>query len=319
MIGTTEATKREGKGIIYTVDDCAEEMLWDFDNGKERGSTTHIPVIDQCWTWRKGEFNIWTGYHGEGKSLFIRFLSLIKSMMDGWKFLFCAPEDFPAKEFYDDLLHTLVGITTDKNNPNQMPRGMYQYAMEMIKQRIIFIYIKPPGNTVKVTLDEFQEAIDTYDGFDVCVIDPLIKFARPKDHSERDDLYAGYITSICTDFCRSNNISLHLVMHQLTPRVLDNSGYYAKPSAYNIKGGGTWGDGTDNILTVWRPEYAKDKKSDRVIFASNKIKKQKLVGLPQEQEMKFDRRTNRYVDSVNGRDLFDFDQLFRNMPVRATR
>lgn len=308
------------KHKLYSLGDCQDKMFEGFHRGKVKGSTTYIPDVDKCWTWRLQEFNLWTGYNNEGKSVFIRYLSLIKALMDGWNFLFAAPEDFPPEEFYDDLIHTLVGLSTDKDNQHQMSEDWYIRALELIRSRIFFLYTDPT-TTIQETLNAFAEEIKAFrdrgEEIQVCVIDPLIKFMRPKELSDRDDIYAQHITSICTDFCRRKNISLHLVLHQLTPRLLDN-GYYPKPSAYQIKGGGTWSDGSDNVLFVWRPEYAKDKASNIVKFGSSKIKKQKLVGIPQDFDMKFDRRSNRYItfNGDTGRDLFDFDNIFQQRALR---
>lgn len=288
---------------IYSIEDCLPDMLNDLEKGKEKGSTTYILELDKCWKWRKNEFNIWTGYANEGKSVLIRYLSIIKSLEDNWKFLFCAPEDHPPKEFFDDMIHTISGKSTDKDNPYCISKEEYIETANKIKDNFKFVYVKPPYNTIKGVLKEFEEIIKDFKA-DAAVIDPLIKFARPKDMSERDDIYAAYITSILTDFAREHNLSLHLVMHQLTPRV-DQDGYYPKPSAYQIKGGGTWMDGTDNILSAWRPKYAKDKICEDVIFSSQKIKKQKLVGIPQDFEMKFDRKTNRYTN-IDGTPLYHF-------------
>jgi twinkle protein len=143
---------------------------------------------------------------------------------------------------------------------------------------------------------------------DACIIDPLIKFSRPKEISDRDDIYAGYVTQMCTDFCRQANISLHLVMHQLTPKVTE-AGFYPKPSMYTVKGGGSWSDSVDNVLSTWRPMYAKDKIDSQVILSSLKIKDQKGVGIPQDIKVRFDRRSNRYIDFENGKSLFDFDSI----------
>jgi len=297
-----------GKVEIVTISDVEEKMLSGLRNGKEKGSTTHIKEIDNCWKWRKQEFNIWTGYMNEGKSEFIRFLSLIKALEDDWKFLFCAPEDYPPEEFFDSLIHTLLGQSTDKDNIHCCSEEDYIKAINRIRHNIIFVYIKPPNNTIKGVLETFKPLIDEY-SIDACVIDPLIKFARPKNFSERDDIYAAYITSICTDFAREHNISLHLVMHQLTPRIQETTGCYPKPTVYNIKGGGTWADGCDNILSIWRPAYAANKMDSQVMFASQKIKKQKLVGIPQEYKMEFDRRSNRYVNLENKKDLWTFPQI----------
>jgi len=296
------------KAEISTMSDCEDLMLKGLREGKEKGSTTHIKEIDNCWRWRKQEFNIWTGYMNEGKSQFIRYLSLIKAIKDGWKFLFCAPEDYPAAEFFDDIIHTVAGQSTDRDNPNCISEQDYKKAIELVRHSIIFVYIKPPNNTIKGVLETFKPLIDLY-SIDACIIDPLIKFARPKNFSERDDIYAAYITSICTDFSREYNLSLHLVMHQLTPRIQETTQTYPKPTVYNIKGGGTWADGCDNILSIWRPNYATNKIDSAVVFASQKIKKQKLVGIPQEFRMEFDRRTNRYVNENTQKDLWEFPSI----------
>ena len=46
---------------------------------------------------------------------------------------------------------------------------------------------------------------------------------------------------------------------------------------------------------VWRPDRALDFQSTSVVFASQKIKKQKLVGIPQDVEgIEFNRKQQRY-------------------------
>ncbi len=302
-----EEKVEKSKSSLWTMDDCLDEMIYDLKNGKEKGTTTHIPDIDDAWKWRKGEFNIWTGYANEGKSLFLRYLCLIKALKEDWKFVFCAPEDFPPKEFYDDMIHTLTGLTTDKHSPFQVSEAMYRKAVQKIKDNFFFLYVEPPGNTIKGVLEEFRKICDSTH-IDGCIIDPLLKFARPKNFSERDDIYAAYIGSICVDFCRSTNTSLHMVMHQRTPE-RDQNKKYPEPSMYSVKGGGSWADGADNVLSVWRPEYPVDKLDTEVQFSSQKIKKQKLVGIPQKRRMRFDRKSNRYTDFQSGASLFDFDKI----------
>lgn len=452
----------ESKVEISTIESCLEQMLNQLEKGQEKGSTTHVPLLDNAWKWRKGEFNIWTGMANEGKaipintpiptingminmehikvgdtvfdengepcnvvamtdimhnrkcykisfidntsvvadaqhewvfnrksdgdnvlrtteqlfniskgedisnyfviipgspydnkkssfplpvrnveevesvpvkciqvdspnnmylctesfipthnSMLIKNLALFKALEEDWRFLFCSPEDYPAHEFFDDMIHSITGKSTDKTNPRgTVSKEDYVKAAKRIEKNFKFVYLKPPDNTIKDVLDEFSFII-AKERVDAAIIDPLIKFTRPKS-IDRDDLYASYVTSMLTDFARTNNISLHLVMHQLTPTV-DERGYYPKPSAYRIKGGGTWMDGTDNILSVWRPKYAKDKLDPEVVVSSQKIKKQKLVGMPQDVTFKFDRMTNRYTD-LEGRPIYDFNEQKRNIP-----
>lgn len=296
------------KGQIITMDDCIDKMKYNLRNGKEKGTTTYIPEIDKCWKWRKTELNFWTGYNNEGKSTFVRYLSAIKALEEDWKFLCACPEDYPAEEFFDDIIHTISGQSTDKDHSNRISEALYDRIYERIRTNFIFYYLEPPENTVKAVLKEWEELIDLYN-IDAGLIDPLIKFERPAG-MEKDDQYAVYISTLMTDFSRRKKLSLHLVLHQVTPPRNPNQ-VYPKPSAYSIKGGGSFADGVDNVLVVWKPNHAIDKTSTEVVFASEKIKKQKLVGLPQALDMRFDRKTNRFVDFHTGKDLYDFDKHFK--------
>lgn len=245
-------------------------------------------------------------------SIWLKQLCLIKALKEDWRFVFCSPEDFPAEEFYDDMIHTLVGKSTDRDRAitrEICSEEEYHRAYELIKDKFIFLYIEPPHNTIKGTLEEFKKIMAT-ERIDGCVIDPLLKFARPKGMQDvRDDIYASYIGSVCTDFARRTKSSLHLVMHQVTPMLDRDTKKYPEPSMYRIKGGGSWSDGFDNILSIWRPNYASNKLDTEVQFSSQKIKKQKLVGLPQRVVMNFDRITNRYKNINTGMDIFDFDEI----------
>lgn len=313
-----EKMKRRGIEIL-TMDDCIDDMKLDLERGKEKGSSTYIRGLDDCWTWRMGEFNIWTGYSNEGKSQFLRFLSLIKALEEerqgnDWRFAFYAPEDYPAKEFFDDLIHTAAGRSTDKDNIAFIGSELYVKTYERLKKFFYFNYIRPPKNSLVRVLRSFIPLIQEKN-VRVCVVDPIIKVARPAKYLNADDKYAAYVTTLATDFTRAYNVSLHLVMHQVTPGFQEN-GLYPKPSMYRIKGGGTWADGTDNINSIQRPHYAVDKIDDEVKFTSQKIKKQKLVGVPGDFQMRFDRKTNRYVDFNTGKDLYDFDKLLKNPGMR---
>lgn len=242
-------------------------------------------------------------------SLFIKQLCMAKALGSGWKFAFCSPEDYPPAEFFDDMIHTLAGMPTDRDRKNRVPRDVYHKIADRIKDYFYFVYIDPPDNTIESVLGKFKKLLEEGVEIDAFIIDPLLKFARPKGFSEKDDVYAAYVGSMMVDFARKTRTSTHLVMHQVTPR--RENGKYPEPSMYSMKGGGSWADGCDNVLTVWRPNYATDKTDDEVEIHSQKIKKQKLVGIPQRMKIRFNRVTNRYVEYGTGTPLFDFENLLK--------
>jgi len=114
---------------------------------------------------------------------------------------------------------------------------------------------------------------------------------------EREDLYISRFMAQLKRFAVEFDLSINLVAHQLTARANEkDGGRYYKPTLNNIKGGGTFADKADNVLIVWRPNRALDFKDPQVIFGSQKIKKQKLVGIPQEiDDIIFNIRSNRYT------------------------
>ena len=112
------------ENAIKTFDSQKESMLTMFRKGKEAGSKTYLKDMDEIqamggknkmWSWRQGEFNIWTGYNNEGKSQFLIFLCVLKAINEGWKFAFFSPENYPPDEFFDDIIHTITGKSTDRH------------------------------------------------------------------------------------------------------------------------------------------------------------------------------------------------------------
>ena len=287
---------------IFTVDDITESMLDGYRNGQERGSSTYIEEVDRAWTWRAGEVNIWTGYQNEGKSLFLNQLATIKASVDGWKFGVFSPENMPMNDFFNDIIEMYIGKSCDPYyEKNYMSEAEYRQGMDFVKNHFNVIY--PKKNFTLETIFEKAKYLIKTQGIRALIIDPYNTVQHKMNRGEREDLYISRFMSELKRFAVDNNISIHLVAHQVTPQKNDD-GRYPKPDVNRIKGGGTFADKADNVLFVWRPDRAIDFSSRKVTFGSQKIKKQKLVGYPQDIEtISFDIKSSRY--SFNGRTPFE--------------
>ena len=286
---------------IFTVDDITESMLDGYRNGQERGTTTYIEEVDKAWTWRAGEVNIWTGYQNEGKSLFLNQLATIKASVDGWRFGVFSPENMPMNDFFNDIIEMYIGKSCDPYyEKNYMSEAEYRQGMDFVKKHFNVIY--PKKNFTLETIFEKAKYLIKTQGIRSLIIDPYNTVQHKMNRGEREDLYISRFMSELKRFAVDNNISIHLVAHQVTPQKNDD-GRYPKPDVNRIKGGGTFADKADNVLFVWRPDRAIDFSSRKVTFGSQKIKKQKLVGYPQDIEnISFDIKSSRY--SFNGRTPF---------------
>jgi len=287
---------------IFSVEDIYDSMLDGYKNGQERGSTTHIDCIDRAWTWRNGEVNIWTGYQNEGKSMFLNQLSVLKAFHDGWKFAVFSPENMPINDFFHDLIECYIGKSSDPfYENNYMSEADFKKGMEFMKKHFFIIY---PKKSYKLE-DIFERAkfLVKTKGIRSLIIDPYNTVQHRMQRGEREDLYISRFMSELKRFAVENKISVHLVAHQVTPQKDDN-GRYRKPDVNSIKGGGTFADKSDNVLFVWRPNRALDFSNTQVTFGSQKIKKQKLVGYPQDIEgITYHRKSNRYY--FNNQTPFD--------------
>lgn len=296
---------------IFTIQDVTVSMLDGYRNGQNRGETTGISEIDKAWTWRNGEVNLWTGYQNEGKSLFLNQLCLIKAIISGTKVAVFSPENFPLDDFYNDLIESYIGKSCDPYYLNNyMSEQEYKQAMNFIKDYFFVIY---PEKDFKIqTIFDKAKYLVKKHGIRTLIIDPYNTIEHLMNAGEREDLYISRFMTQLKRFSIENDISVNLVAHQLTARKNDkDNGRYFRPELNNIKGGGTFADKADNVMYIWRPNRALDFKDPEVVFGSQKIKKQKLVGIPQNVDrITFNVKEQRYY--FNGVTPFTYFDKVRN-------
>lgn len=308
LLALAKDVKFEG---VYTVADVRASMWDGYRNGKVRGTTTYVRQIDPAWTWRGGEVNLWTGYQNEGKSLLLNQLCTLRAYWENAKVAVFSPENIPIDDFYDDIIEMFIGKSADpfyKNN--LMSEEDYQAGMDFCERNFFLIY---PDEDFKLdSIFQRTKFLIKKNGIRTLIIDPYNTVEHMMKPGEREDLYISRFMAKLKRFAVQYNISVNLVAHQNTPKANPNDGgRYYKPMLNNIKGGGTFADKADNVLTVWRPNRALDFRDSEVLFSSQKIKKQKLVGRPQEIGMiDFDIRANRYLfDNVSPFNKVDRDRL----------
>lgn len=281
---------------IFDVSDVKSSMLNSYRNGQKRGSTTYVNCIDKAWTWRGGEVNLWTGYQNEGKSLFLNQLSVIRAINEDAKVAVFSPENMPLDDFFNDIIEMFIGKSCDPYYTNNyMSEDEFKEGMNFCEKNFFLIY--PEKDFKLESIFERVIYLIKKKGIRTLIIDPYNTIEHMIKSGEREDLYISRFMAQLKRFAVQYDLSVNLVAHQLTARANEkDGGRYYKPTLNNIKGGGTFADKADNVLIVWRPNRALDFKDASVVFASQKIKKQKLVGIPQDiDDIVFNIRTNRYV------------------------
>jgi twinkle protein len=134
-------------------------------------------------------------------------------------------------------------------------------------------------------------------GIKGCLLDPFNQL----DHDFRGKDETTYIGDCLTKirrFEQINDLKFIIIAH---PRKMDRDEtgvHYKMPTAYDISGSQNWFNKADNVVCLHRVNPM-DVFDTSVKFNVQKVKFQKLVGIPGEAVLKYDRRSGRFLDEMN--------------------
>ena len=280
------------RDVIFLQD--IEDRIWyQFDNGVTKSETTYFDMLDNHWKWRRGELNLMHGIANHGKSAMVYQLCLIKSVRDGYKWGVFSPENMPEEEFYKDLIHSYIGLSTEKDHKNCMSRSDLKRGIDFVKDHFFLIYPKDDAPTPEYIHNRFRELL-IKQKIDGCVIDPFNQLDNDiNKFGGRDDQYLSSFLTKSKRFAVELNLFYFIIAHPKSGLIFEK-GNYQMPLVYSLAGGAMWANKCDNILVTHRPNYSTTPTDTTVIFASQKIKKQKLNGTPGAISLNYDRMSGRY-------------------------
>jgi twinkle protein len=256
-------------GILY-LEEVFPSMLENFRKGITVGETTRFGDMDNYFRWKKGDINLCTGYANAGKSTFMLQVMLTKSIWDGWRWAVFSPENYPANDFYDDLIEMYTGKWLEKCTEEE-----YIKACEFIGNHIFFVY---PENEhdIESVHEKFRHLI-LKKGLDGVMIDPFNQLDSMQKAYQREDQYLSNILKDIKRFALLNGICYNIIAHPKSPSYKEDR---SLPVAdmYDLAGGAMWGNKTDNILSYYRPRFHEDKNSKEVEIWIQKIKRKRTGG-----------------------------------------
>jgi hypothetical protein len=265
------------KDVIYGID-VKQEAIRLYDYGFEGAETTEVPEIDNHWKWKKGETTLLSGIGNYGKSTFLKYLMLMKSISKGWKFALFAPEDFPAHEFYHELVELYVGEDLTPANLNRINRKKYEEVYDWVEKHYFFVYPKEALSSPNYIKEVFLELIIKEKVNAVC-IDPFNQMDNDYAKSGgRDDRYLEVTLADFKRFAQVNDIPFMVVAHPKSGLKKDAKGNYECPDVYDLAGGAMYNNKMDNILFYHRQFRGEDPTLPNALFCSKKIRRQKVVG-----------------------------------------
>lgn len=277
---------------VYYLEDIFDSMLDNFRKGIVLAPTTNFTEMDEYFRWKKGDITLCTGYGNHGKSFFMLQMMLIKSIYDGWKWAIFSPENFPANDFYDDIIEMYVGKWL-----NDMTEDEYVQACLFIDLHFFYVY---PDNEHDINSihEKFRHLI-LKKGVDGVMIDPFNQLDSNQKAYQREDQYLSEILKDVKRFALLNNVVYVIVAHPKNPQhrageplpVVD---------MYDIAGGAMWGNKADQILSYYRPNFHDSKNSPEVTVYVQKLKRKRTGGQLGQFDLTLIWSKKRYSDPIKG-------------------
>tara|TARA_B100000214_G_scaffold372690_1_gene351433 strand:+ start:295 stop:2085 length:1791 start_codon:yes stop_codon:yes gene_type:complete len=276
---------------IFTVKSEQDYMIDVFNNGKKKGLTTGYQVLDNHYTLRTSELDVWTGIPGSGKTMMAMQIMLNASVLYGWKWGIFSPENYPVGDLFDTLAEMYIGNTSDVDVQDRMSIYEYEKAIEFLNDHFFAIYPEDDFSLDNI-LSKFKHLVLRH-GIKGCLLDPFNQLDH-KFQGKDETTYIGECLTQIRRFEQVNDLKFIIIAH---PRKMDrdDQGGYKKPTAYDISGSQNWFNKADNVICIHR-DNSMDINNTSVAFSVQKVKFQKLVGVPGEESLKYDRRSGRYLD-----------------------
>jgi len=279
---------------VFSVSDVESSMIDSFNNGKVKGLSSGYPGLDSHYTFRMGEFDVFTGIPGHGKTSFCFQLMMNGSMLYGWKWGVFSPENYPIGELYETLVEMYIGKTSDIESTYRMTIEEYKRGISFVNKHFFVVYPEDSFALDNV-LDRFKHLV-LRKGIKGVLVDPFNQI----DHNMNglsEALYVAETLNTIRRFTKNYHLKFIVVAHPITMRSDKGGMDNEVPTAYRIAGGSNWYNKADNIITVHRPN-PKDFRNTDVDIHVQKIKFQKLVGVPTGApvKLKYDRPSNRFLN-----------------------
>jgi twinkle protein len=271
---------------VYELDDIFTSMLANFKSGIPLAPTTRFPVADEYWRWKKGDLALFTGYANWGKTFFVLQMMLTKSIWDGWKWAVFCPENFPANDFYDDLVEMYVGKWL-----RDMSQQEYTDACSFIGQHIFYVY--PEDSHDLNSIHEKFRYLVLKKGIDGVLVDPFNQLDHTQKGYQREDQYLSEVLKDMKRFALLNKICYNYIAHPKNPTYQEGR-VLPVVDMYDIHGGSMHGNKVDLIISYHRPRFHEDKNSPEVEVHIQKLKRKRTGGKLGSYHLSLDWKKKRY-------------------------
>jgi twinkle protein len=234
---------------IISVDDLWDAFLDYYDKGMQPGRSTGWLEMDEYFTLGEGEFNVYTGVPGSGKTRWLDHL-MHNLMESGERVGLCSMETRPLLRHMARLAQLYTGKPFGDGPTQKMTRSEAVECARILKDRVW--WISPERPSVDSVLETMQVLIRRH-GVTCVVIDPYNRLEATRPAHLNESEFAHMALDKIQRVTQNHLANTTLVAHPKKPNsLLNGNGQYRVVQPYDISGSAAFFNIADNILSIWR-------------------------------------------------------------------
>jgi twinkle protein len=234
---------------IISVDDLWDAFLDYYDKGMQPGRSTGWLEMDEYFTLGEGEFNVYTGVPGSGKTRWLDHL-MHNLMESGERVGLCSMETRPLLRHMARLAQLYTGKPFGDGPTQKMTRSEAVECARILKDRVW--WIAPDRPSVDSVLETMQVLIRRH-GVTCVVIDPYNRLEATRPAHLNESEFAHMALDKIQRVTQNHLANTTLVAHPKKPNsLLNGNGQYRVVQPYDISGSAAFFNIADNILSIWR-------------------------------------------------------------------
>jgi len=298
---------------VSTAKDHIEEILSDFDHGRERGKSTGFKSLDPHFSLYPGWLYMLNGYPNEGKTTFWLNIMAASTILYGDKWGIYSPENYPVKNIIDTLAEILLDNTANPEFQNRIKKYDYKdVVLEHIEKHFFFVNNEDGYSPKKLAI--VKEELIRKKGITGFFTDPWSALDHT-DMGNREDLYISQCLNREIRLATKYSI-INMISHHPPKPPEQKDGGLKAPHPYQLSGGAMWWNKSYVICCLHRINRV-DYTETKVGFHVQKVKEEKVFGEKTNQNepiiFEYKRRSNRFLERI---DPGDPNSFYKQYPFK---
>jgi twinkle protein len=251
------------------IDDCRDEILELYDQGRPRGVSTGWSGLDAYYRVFPGQLTIVTGIPGSGKSNVLDCLLVNLARASGWSIAIFSPENLPLRQHMAELAAKYLGKPFYDGPTPRMTPAERDTALAWLAEHFTWIMPQSEDDWQIERILTIARRLCFRAGIRGLVIDPWNELESLKPPTMTETEYVAHVLKRVRVFAREREVHVWLVVH---PQKLlrDKNGKYPVPTLYDCSGSANFRNKADCGLVIWRDLSGTDR--DEVEIHVQKIR-----------------------------------------------